>query len=135
MLPIKHVAEFFDLAWDSVNAIDKAIDKAHLTEKVGPVDLRGAGVLAIDESAIRRGYRYATLVIDPRTKRVLWIGQGRKREEIRPFFERLGEEGRKRVKAVAMDMSVPFEEEVALNARVPKSFMTSSTSSPSTVVR
>src|SRR5262245_24068864 len=108
VLPIKHVAEYFDLAWDSV----KAIDKAHLTEKLGPVDLSGADVVAIDEFAIRKGHRYATVVIDPRTKRVLWIGRGRKREEIRPFFELLGEEGRERVKAVAMDMSVAFEEEV-----------------------
>jgi transposase len=72
-----HVAEFFDLAWDSV----KAIDKAHLTEKVGPVDLRGADGLAIDEFAIRRGHRYATVVIDLRTTQVLSIGRGRKREE------------------------------------------------------
>jgi hypothetical protein len=33
----------------------RAIDNAHLTEKVGPVDLNRAGVPAMDEFAIRRG--------------------------------------------------------------------------------
>ena len=37
VLPVKHVAEFFGLGWDAV----KAIDKANLTHKLGPVDLTG----------------------------------------------------------------------------------------------
>lgn len=69
----------------------------------------------MDEFAIRKGHHYATVVIDPTTKHVLWIGLGRKREDIRPFFELLGEAGCRRIEAVSMDMSTAYEEEVKAN--------------------
>jgi transposase len=108
LLPIKHVADFFGLAWSTV----KAIDQAFLQETLGPVDVSGVEVIAMDEFAIQKGHRYATVIIDPRTKRVLWIGRGRGRQDIRPFFELLGAEGRRRLKAVVMDMNGAYEEEV-----------------------
>jgi transposase len=111
VLPIKHVAEFFGLGWDAV----KAIDKAYLAHKLGPVDLRGVEVIAMDEFSLRKGHKYATVVVDPRSKRVLWVGRGRTREDIRPFFEQLGEQGCRAIKAVGMDMSLAFEEEVRLH--------------------
>lgn len=105
---IKRVAEFFGLHWNTV----KAIDKRYLQERLGPVELAGVTMLAMDEFALHKGYRYATVIVDAATKRVLWVGKGRRREDIRPFFELLGEQGRARIKAVAMDMSGPFEAEV-----------------------
>ena len=108
VLAIKHVAEFFDLDWDTV----KAIDKASLTENLGPVDLSGVEVVAMDEFAIQKGHRYATVVVEPMTKRVLWVGRGRGREDVRAFFEQLGDEGRSRLKAVVMDMNGAYAEEV-----------------------
>lgn len=68
----------------------------------------------MDEFSLRKGHKYATVVVDPRTKRVLWVGRGRTREDIRPFFELLGEDGCRAIKAVGMDMSLAFEEEVRL---------------------
>jgi transposase len=108
VLPIKHVADFFRLSWDQV----KAIDKNHLEETLGPIDLEGVDVIVMDEFALHKGHRYATVVAEPSTKRVLWVGRGRSREEIRPFFELLGEQGRARIKAVGMDMSTAYEQEV-----------------------
>lgn len=107
VLPIKHVAAFFGLGWDAV----KAIDKRHLAERLGPVDLSGVALLAMDEFAIQKGHRYATVVIDPTVKKVLWVGRGRGREDVRPFFELLGADGRARIKAVAMDMNAAYENE------------------------
>lgn len=108
VLAIKHVAEYFGLHWGTV----KAIDKAYLQETLGPVDLSDLEVIAMDEFAIQKGHRYATVIIEPTMKRVLWVGRGRGREDIRPFFEQLGPEGRNRLKAVAMDMNPAYEEEV-----------------------
>ena len=46
----------------------------------------------MDEFAIHKGHRYATVVIDATCKRVLWVGKGRDRHRkyMRPFFEMLG---------------------------------------------
>jgi transposase len=45
-------------------------------------------------------------------RRVLWIGEGRSRAAVRPFFEELGPEGCARIEAVAMDMNTAFDLEV-----------------------
>lgn len=114
VLAIRHAATFYDLGWDAV----KQIHKAYLAEKLGPVDLSGVDVIAMDEFAIQRGHRYATVIVEPRSKRVLWVGRGRGRQDIRPFFELLGEVGRARLQVVAMDMNPAYEEEV--RARCPQ---------------
>lgn len=108
VLPIKQVAAFFGLHWDTV----KALDKAALARRLDPIDLTGVEFLAMDEFAIQRGHRYATVVIEPHTRRVLWVGRDRSREAVRPFFEMLGEEGCRRIKAVAMDMSAAYANEL-----------------------
>jgi transposase len=108
ILPIKHVASFYGLHWDTV----KQIDKQHLWETLGPPDLSGLKAIVMDEFAIQKGHRYATVIVSPYTKRVLWVGRGRSREAIRPFFELLGKEGRQALRAVVMDMNGAYEEEV-----------------------
>ena len=108
VLAIKHVAKFYGLGWDAV----KAIDKAWLEATLGEPDLRELDLLAMDEFAIKRGHRYATIFVEPNRKEVLWICRGRSREEIRPFFEKLGPKGRERLEAVAMDMNAAYEAEV-----------------------
>jgi transposase len=108
VLPIQHVADYLGMGWDAV----KQIDREHLQETIGPVDLSGVEAIAMDEFAIQKGHRYATVIVEPTTKRVLWVGRGRRREDVRPFFEALGAEGRRRLRAVAMDMNSTFEEEV-----------------------
>ena len=108
VLPIKHVAEFYGLGWDAV----KAIDKAWLEAALGEPDLTGLNSLAMDEFAVKRGHRYATIFVEPNRKEVLGVCRGRSREEIRPFFEKLGAEGCQRIEVVAMDMSAAYEAEV-----------------------
>ena len=108
VLPIKHVAEYLGLTWDTV----KATDKAYLEASLGPVDLSGVEQIVMDEFAIHKGHRYATVIVEASSKRVLWVGRGNGREDIRPFFEQLGPEGRRRLKAVAMDMNGAYEQEV-----------------------
>lgn len=66
----------------------------------------------MDEFAIQKGHRYATVVVDVERKRVLWVGRGRSRAEIRPFFEQLGPERCAQIQAVAMDMNTAYDLEV-----------------------
>lgn len=108
VMPVKRVAEHYDLHWDTV----KEIDKAYLKRELEPVKLGNVKLLLMDEFALRKGHRYATVVTDAETKRVLWVGKGRSREEVRPFFEWLGKQRCKRILAVGMDMWAAFEAEV-----------------------
>jgi len=114
VLPIKHVAAFFGLGWDAV----KAIDKAYLQQALGAPDFSAVTLLAMDEFAIKRGHRYATIFVEPTRKEVLWVCRGRSREDVRSFFDRLGPDGCRRIEAVAMDMNPAYEMEV--KARCPR---------------
>ena len=64
---IDQVAAFFGLSWGTV----KAIDKCYLEETLGPIELSGVQLIAMDEFAIQKVHRYATVIIDPRVKKVL----------------------------------------------------------------
>ncbi len=108
ILPIKHVAEYYGLDRKTV----KRLDKRYLERTLGPVDLSGVEQIVMDEFAIQKGHRYATVVVEARSKRVLWVGRGRGREDVRPFFEALGPAGCERIEAAAMDMHAAYEEEV-----------------------
>ena len=104
----KHVAAEYGIDRKTV----KHIDKRHLEAVLGPPDLSRARMLAMDEFAIQKGHRYATVIIEPNRKEVLWVGRGRSREDVRPFFEMLGPAGRERIQAVAMDMNAAYALEV-----------------------
>ncbi len=65
----------------------------------------------MDEFALYKGHRYATVVMDAERTRVLWVGQGNSREAIRPFFQWLGDKCQQ-IEAVAMDMNTAFDLEV-----------------------
>lgn len=105
---LQHAARWFGLNWKTV----KQIDFRHLERTVGPIDLTGVTVIAMDEFAIQKGHRYATVVVEPDRKRVLWVGRGRSRADVRPFFELLGPEGCQKLQAVAMDMNTAYDLEV-----------------------
>jgi transposase len=68
--------------------------------------------LVMDEFALFKGHRYATVVLDADSRQVLWVGEGRSREAIRPFFGWLGPERCACIEAVAMDMNTAFDLEV-----------------------
>lgn len=52
--------------------------------------LSGASCVSrMDEFALHKWHRYATVVVDPIGRHVLWIGKGDSREIARAFFEQL----------------------------------------------
>jgi transposase len=108
VMAVRHVARYFDLDWKTV----KRLDRQRLERTLGPVDLDGIEVIAMDEFAIQKGHRYATVIVEPTRKRVLWVGRGRGREDVRPFFEILGPERCARLKAAVMDMNASYQLEV-----------------------
>ena len=69
VMSIRHVARFYRLAWTTV----KRIDFRHLQQELGAVELSDVTVIGMDEFAIQKGHRYATVVVEPARKRVLWV--------------------------------------------------------------
>lgn len=116
-LPTAHVAELFELHWSTV----RTLDQRRLEAAMAALPLAEPRRLVMDEFALYKGHRYASVVLDADSRRVLWIGQGRSRAAVRPFFQELGPEGCARIQAVAMDMNTAFDLEVRRhcpNARV-----------------
>lgn len=79
-----------------------------------PVKWEKLRQLVLDEFAIVKGPRYATVIADAKTHQVIWIGLGRSRKDIRPFFEQLGKHGNN-IEAGAMDMNTAFDLEVQVH--------------------
>lgn len=107
LLPLSQVAGLLGLHWHTV----RAIDQQRLAREVVEPDLTRVRRLVMDEFALFKGHRYATVVMDADTQQVLWVGEGHTREAVRPFFEWLGSHCQQ-VEAVAMDMNTAFDLEV-----------------------
>lgn len=107
ILPISHVAKHLKLHWSTV----KEIDKRRLIKDIPATDYSQIKELMMDEFALHKGHRYATVVADAKTLQVLWIGEGRSRKSIAPFFEEVGKYC-KNIEVVAMDMNTAFDLEV-----------------------
>ena len=110
---IQHVADETGLGWDTV----KEIDRQRLERTVGAFQWDGATRLIVDEFAIHKRHRYATVVFNPDAMRILWVGRGRSLETINTFFDLLTDEQRAGIKAVAMDMSTAFD--IGVRSRCP----------------
>ena len=104
LLPISHVSRLTGLHWHTLKTLDKRRPEA----EVGTFDSSGVRRLVMDEFALHKGHRYATVIMDAERTRVLWVGHGNSREAIRPFFELLGEHCQQ-IEAVAMDMNTAFD--------------------------
>jgi len=107
LLPISHVSQLTGLHWHTL----KTLDKRRLQAEVGNFDSTGVRRLVMDEFALHKGHRYATVIMDAERTRVLWVGHGNSREAVRPFFELLGKHCQQ-IEAVAMDMNTAFDLEV-----------------------
>ncbi|HYD79643.1 MAG TPA: ISL3 family transposase [Paucimonas sp.] len=105
---VQAVAAFFELGWHTVKAIDKSRLQARLQEP----DWSSIRYLAMDEFALHKGHRYATVVVEPLSRQVLWVGEGRSRETARQFFEQLPAGVAERIEAVAIDMTTAYELEI-----------------------
>jgi transposase len=58
----------------------------------------------VDEKAFRKGQRYHTVVCDLDRATVEWVGEGRRAEDLAPFYAQLTPAQREAIDAVAMDM-------------------------------
>ncbi|OWI90503.1 ISL3 family transposase [Stutzerimonas stutzeri] len=107
ILPMSHVSKFTGVHWHTL----KALDKRRLEAEAGAIEPGDVRRLGMDEFALDKRHRYATVIMDAERTRVLWVGHGTSRQAIRPFFEWPGEHCQY-IEAVAMDMNTAFDLEV-----------------------
>ncbi len=105
VMTIEDVARHLDLNPKTV----KAVDQHFLEQEFGQTDYDGLRILAIDEIALTKGQSgYMTVLLDHLTGRVVWMGEGRKKETVDAFFAGMSEAQKQAIEAVAMDMGEPF---------------------------
>jgi transposase len=97
---IRSVSEFLGVGWDLV----KEIHKERLALLYRSIPLHTVKYVGIDEFSLRKGHEYMTVFTDIETGRILHAVEGKAKEDIRPFLEKLSRRGKK-LKAIAMDMS------------------------------
>ena len=103
-MTIKQVAKHLDLDWKTI----KAIDKSFLEKQFEKVDYSDLKILAIDEISQKKRHKYLTIILNYETGRIVWIGNGRKKETLDSFFNGMTEEEKNNIEAVAMDMWRPY---------------------------
>jgi transposase len=109
-MTIQDVAMHLGVGWDLI----KEIQKRHLLRRFAKPKLKHLRYIAIDEISIAKGHRYLTIVMDLESGAVVFVGDGKGADALKPFWRRLRPSGAK-IKAVAMDMSVGYRGAVAAN--------------------
>jgi transposase len=112
-MTILDVARHLDVGWDTV----KDIPKRDLSRRYAKPKLKHLRAIAIDEIAIAKGHRYLTTVMDLESGAVVFVGDGKGADALKPFWKRLRPSGAK-VEAVAMDMSAAYRG--AVTTHLPK---------------
>lgn len=112
-MTILDVAKHVGVSWDVV----KEIQKRYLTQHFAKPKLKHLRRIAIDEIAIAKGHKYATVVLDLESGAIVFVGQGKGAEALKPFWKRL-HSSRARIEAVAVDMSPAYHQ--AVTTHLPK---------------
>jgi transposase len=101
---IKGAAKVLSLSWDEAHGImSRAVERGLKRRK-----LTAPRLLGIDDKAIAKGHRYATLVNDLEHSVVIEVAEDRKQESVFHCFAKYSLEELAKVEAVAMDMWEPF---------------------------
>jgi transposase len=102
-MTIQDVADHLQLSWDTV----KDLQRQHLQRKFGKPKLHKLKQIAIDEINVGKGHRYLTVVLNLLTGAVVFVGDGKGVDALKPFWKRLRRSHAK-IEAVATDMSKAY---------------------------
>jgi transposase len=112
-MTIRDVAKHLGVSWDVI----KDIQKRDLSRRFAKPKLKHLQRIAIDEISIAKGHRYLTVVMDLESGAVVFVGDGKGADALKPFWKRL-RGSKAKVEAVAMDMSAAYRE--AVSTHLPK---------------
>jgi transposase len=112
-MTILDVAIHLNVSWDTI----KDIQKRDLSRRFAKPKLKHLRQIAIDEIAVAKGHRYLTIVMDLESGAVVFVGDGKGADALKPFWKRL-RPSKAKIEAVAMDMSAAYRG--AVSAHLPK---------------
>ena len=110
MMTIKDVAMYLRIGWDCV----KDIVKRNLHKLFSKPKLSHLKYLAIDEISVARGHKYLTVVLDLKSGQVVFVGDGKGAEALKPFWDRL-RKSKAQISAISTDMSPAYVASVLEN--------------------
>jgi transposase len=105
------VQKLMRITWESVGRCIRRVVERLRPEK----PLAGLTAIGVDELSYRKQHNYVTLVTDQIERRIVWGMEGKNAETLEAFFEELGEEGRKQLQLISMDMSGSYQRAVREN--------------------
>lgn len=91
------------ISWDLANDIQKR----RLGRRFARPKLKGLSRIAIDEIHLGKRHRFITLVLDLDSGAVVFVGQGKGADALKPFWKRL-KSAHAKIRAVATDMSPAY---------------------------
>ncbi len=112
-MTIRDVARHLGVGWDLI----KEIQKRDLSRRFAKPKLKHLRRIAIDEIAVGKGHRYLTVVMDLESGAVVFVGDGKGADALKPFWKRL-RPSKAKIEAVAMDMSAAYRS--AVSTQLPK---------------
>jgi transposase len=102
-MTIQDVADHLAIGWDTI----KEIQAKHLQRRFGKPKVHKLKQIAIDEINIGKGHRYLTIVLNLLSGAVVFVGDGKGADALKPFWQRLRRSHAK-VEAVATDLSAAY---------------------------
>src|SRR4051812_41211867 len=84
-MTILDVARHLGVSWDII----KDMQKRQLSRRYAKPKLKHLRQIAIDEIAVAKGHRYMTVVLDLESGAVVFVGDGKGGDALKPFWKRL----------------------------------------------
>lgn len=101
---IKAVADLMGLSWNAIDGIGRrAVQRGLARRKAAQVPH-----LCVDETAFKKRHDYVTIVSDQQNGTVLFVGDDRKKENLKNWYSSLEEAQLKAIQSVSMDMWPAF---------------------------
>ena len=103
-MSLKDVAEIAGINWKTA----KRIDKEELQKLVKNLKNANPKRIGVDEIAYEKGHKYITVVRDLDSERVIWVKEGRAKEDLDQFFIELGKRKCNKIIVAVIDMWKPY---------------------------
>jgi transposase len=104
------VSRYLGISWDMA----RDIQARDLKRKYGKPKLRNLKTIAIDEIYLGSRHKFITLVMDLKSGAVVFVGDGKGQDALKPFWKRL-KSSKAKIQAVASDMSSAFTAAIRKN--------------------